>query len=270
MADSTAKPTPPEDPQRPRDFASAGQPRPTGAKHGPRDAGSLHDRVLDAWGMGIVAGAYAPGVRVGLEDGVTTAKASRTITREAIRVLESMGLVTVRRRLGAIVNQSEKWNAFDPRVIAWRLRGPDTAAQLHQLSQLRAAVEPAAARLAAANSTPKQWAALTEAAIGLVANSRAADGPDYLNADARFHRTLLQASGNPMFAALGGVVEAVLRGRTEHSLMPTTANPLALRLHSDIAAAVSSGDAATAEAASRALVAEADQAVQAIAAPRGG
>ncbi|MDR2565043.1 MAG: FCD domain-containing protein [Bifidobacteriaceae bacterium] len=228
------------------------------------DAVSLHNRVLDAWGMGIVAGAYPPGSRIALDDGVTTEKASRTITREAVRVLESMGLVTVRRRLGAVVNPPERWHAFDPQLIAWRLRGPDTAAQLHHLSQLRAAVEPAAARLAAAQAAPEQWAALTEAAISLVAHSRQATGAEYLEADIRFHRALLTASGNPMFAALGGVVEAVLRGRTEQSLMPSTANPAALRLHGDIAAAITAGDGAAAEAASRALVDEADQAVQAI------
>ncbi|MDR0594509.1 MAG: FCD domain-containing protein, partial [Bifidobacteriaceae bacterium] len=200
------------------------------------EAASLHDRVLDAWGMGIVSQAYPPGGRISLEDGVTGQQASRTIAREAVRVLESMGLVTVRRRIGAVVNPPEQWNAFDPRLIGWRLRGPDTAAQLHQLAQLRAAVEPAAARLAAAHSTPAHWAALTEAAIGLVANSRSAGGADYLAADVVFHRTILKASGNPMFAALGGVVEAILRGRTGQSLMPATANPLALRLHSDIAA----------------------------------
>ncbi|MDR2373518.1 MAG: FCD domain-containing protein [Bifidobacteriaceae bacterium] len=223
---------------------------------------SVHDRVLDAWGMGIVSGAYPPGSRIAIGDEVTAANASRTVAREAVRVLESMGLVTVKRRAGAVVNPPDQWHVFDPQLIAWRLRGPETAAQILQLSELRNAVEPTAARLAAANATPDQWAALTEAAIGLVAHSRAADAADYLAADIRFHRTLLQASGNPMFAALGGMVEAILRGRTEQALMPSTANPVALRLHGDIAAAVAGGDAAAAEAASRALIEEADQAVQ--------
>jgi DNA-binding FadR family transcriptional regulator len=222
----------------------------------------LHDRVLDAWGMGIVTGAYPPGSRIALEDGVTPQKASRTITREAVRVLESMGMVTVARRRGAVVTSPEHWHALDPRLIAWTLRGPDTALQLHYLSQLRAAIEPAAARLAATQATAEQCATLTEAAIGLIAHSRQADGVAYLEADIRFHRTLLTASANPAFAALGGVVEAVLRGRTEQSLMPVDANPLALRLHSNIAAAITGGDPVAAEAASQELVDEADQAVQ--------
>ncbi|MDR1513517.1 MAG: FCD domain-containing protein [Propionibacteriaceae bacterium] len=223
----------------------------------------LHDSVLDEWGMGIVTGAYPPGARIALDDDVTSQQASRTVGREAVRVLESMGLVTVKRRAGAIVNPPEKWHSYDPRVIAWRLRGPDRAAQLHALSELRAAVEPVAARLAAARATPDQWARLTEGVMGLVTNSPAASGPAYLAADALFHRTLLEASGNVMFAALGGVVEAVLTGRTEHGLMPAVANPEAVRLHADVAARIQAGDGAGAEASMRAIVDEADAAVQA-------
>lgn len=224
---------------------------------------ALHDSVLDEWGMGIVTGAYRPGDRISLDDDVTAQRASRTVGREAVRVLESMGLVTVKRRAGAVVNPPDKWHSYDPRVIRWRLRGPDRVAQLHALSELRAAVEPVAARLAAARATPEQWAKLTEGVMGLVAHQKAADGPAYLAADALFHRTLLEASGNVMFAALGGVVEAVLAGRTRHDLMPAVANPVAVQWHADVAARIQGGDAAGAEQAMRAIVDEADEAVQA-------
>jgi DNA-binding FadR family transcriptional regulator len=226
----------------------------------------LHDSILDAWGMGIIAGAYPPGARIALDDAVTGFKASRTVSREAVRVLESMGLVTVRRRVGATVNPPERWNSFDPRIIAWRLRGPDRIAQLHALAELRLAVEPVAARLAASRAAPEHRARLTEGAIGLAAHSHEADGAAYLAADVLFHRALLDASGNVMFAALGGVVEAVLAGRTRHGLMPVAANPVALRLHTEVATAVQSRDADGAERAMREIVTEADRAVDS---PRG-
>ncbi|MDR1212999.1 MAG: FCD domain-containing protein [Propionibacteriaceae bacterium] len=225
---------------------------------------SLHQQVLDQWGMAIVEGRYAPGERVALADPVTGVDASRTVAREATRVLEALGMVTVRRRMGAVVNPPQHWNAFDPRLIFWRLRSRDVAAQLHWIAQLRSAVEPMAAALAAEVSTPQQWAALTEAAITMVAQARDATGAEYLAADAAFHRTLLLASGNPMFAALGGSVEAVLRGRTAGGLMPTVADAQAVRLHCDVAAAVAAGDAAAAERAMRGIVEEADQAARAV------
>jgi DNA-binding FadR family transcriptional regulator len=148
-------------------------------------------------------------------------------------------------------------------VIAWRLQGRDGARQLHWLSELRAAVEPKAARLAASAATPEQWGALTEAVIALVTQCRDARSQAYLEADVAFHRRLLEASGNPMFAALGGVIDEVLRGRAALGLMPQVAKAEAIRWHADLAAAISAGDAEGAEAAARAIVDESDEAAQA-------
>ncbi|MDR1852732.1 MAG: FCD domain-containing protein [Propionibacteriaceae bacterium] len=225
-------------------------------------AATLHESVLDQWGEGIVSGKYLPGDRISLDDEVTGQKASRTVGREAMRVLESMGMVTVKRKSGAVVNPPARWHSFDPQLISWRLDSDDRAAQLHALSELRLAVEPVAARLAALNASAQQWADLTEAAITMAANSDQADQPAYLDADMRFHATLLAASGNYMFESLSGVVKAVLQGRTRHGLMPSHANPEAVQLHVDIAAAVGAKDADRAEAAMREIVEEADHAVQ--------
>ncbi|MDR1151647.1 MAG: FCD domain-containing protein [Bifidobacteriaceae bacterium] len=224
---------------------------------------SLHQRLLDEWGMGIVAGTYPVGSRISVDAGGSGVQASRTISREAVRVLEAMGMVNVKRRVGATVNPQEAWHVFDPLLIGWRLRGPDPTRQLMWLAELRIAVEPAAALLAAARATPEQWTALTKAALGLVAHSREADGEAYAQFDASFHKTLLGASGNPMFAALGKVVAEVLRGRAGRGLAPVIANPRVVRWHVDLAGAVQAGDSSTAAAAARAIVEESDEAIEA-------
>lgn len=221
----------------------------------------LHDRLLEEWGMAVVNGDIAAGARLPDPSMDGDAQPSRTVTREATRVLESMGLVSVKRKTGATVNPIGQWNMFDPQVIGWRLRGTHRLDALHELSQLRAAVEPMAARLAASAATPQQWAALTEAAIGMVSHSDHADGQDYLDADMRFHRTLLQASGNRMFAELGDVIASTLKGRTQHELMPRTADQNALNLHVEIAALIRKGDGEAAEAAMRRIVDESDAAI---------
>jgi len=74
---------------------------------------------------------------------------SRSVVREAVRVLASMGLVASRRRVGVQVLPAARWNLYDPQVIRWRLASPARAAQLQSLTELRTAVEPEAARLAA-------------------------------------------------------------------------------------------------------------------------
>ena len=246
----------------------------------PTDDISLHDRLLNEWGMAIIGGAIAPGDRLPepvISDGgapsrtpahaaPTRTAPSRSVTREVTRVLESMGLVTVRRKAGATVNSVDMWNVFDPQVIRWRLGGAYRLNALNELSQLRAAVEPMAARLAAAAATPKQWGTLTEAAVGMVSHADRANESAYLNADMRFHRTLLEASGNLMFAALGDVVASTLEGRTAHELMPSVANQEALDLHVEVAALIRRGDGAGAEAAMRRIVDESADAITRIAA----
>ena len=223
--------------------------------------GTLHDRLLDRWGAAIVDGTIAPGDRLPAPD-LDSQRPSRTVTREVTRVLEAMGLVTVKRKVGATVNPCRLWNIYDPQVIEWRLRGPDRGRTLHELSELRACVEPMAAQLAAGHADQDQWAKLTRAAIDMVANADRADGPDYLRADETFHRTLLEASGNAMFAALGDVIASVLSGRTRHELMPRKADEKALRLHGDVAALIRRGDAEGARHAMEWIVDESDRAVE--------
>ena len=148
---------------------------------------------------------------------------SRSVAREAIRVLESMGMVESRRRVGITIRPADKWNVFDPRLIRWRLDAGDRAAQLISLSELRRGFEPAAAALAARRADPHQCRIMAAAVSDMVVHGRSGDLESYLLADKIFHRTLLEASGNEMFRALNDVVAEVLAGRTHHGMMPAHA-----------------------------------------------
>lgn len=224
----------------------------------PPTSGSLHEQAIASLGARIVSGEIPEGT-VLTPEGLGI---SRTVLRECIRVLESLGLVHARRRRGTVVMPPASWQALDPRILSWRLAGPDRLTALGDLSELRLAVEPVAARLASARATPAQCGELTAAIVGMAATQRSADREEYLAHDRDFHRVLLEASGNPLFAALSSAVGEALTGRTAHALMPDRANPEAIRLHEEVAAAVRRGDAAAAEAAMRAIVEEADAAVQ--------
>ncbi|MER5375330.1 FadR/GntR family transcriptional regulator [Streptomyces sp. NPDC002553] len=215
----------------------------------------LHGRVLDALGPAITAGDYPPGSVLRTDELAQRFDVSRSVMREAVRVLESMHLVESRRRVGVTVRPKAEWNVYDPQVIRWRLAGADRPHQLRSLTVLRSAIEPVAAGLAAQHATAEQCAELTECALGMVANSRGHRLEGYLFHDVAFHRVILTASGNEMFARLGDVVAEVLTGRTQHEVMFHDPDPAAVTLHVQLAEAVREGDAERAERLTREVTA---------------
>lgn len=227
----------------------------------------LHAGLVDTLGALVVGGELGAGQVLRAEELGARFGVSRTVVREAVRVLESMGMVQSRRRVGVTVAPRERWNVHDPRIVRWRLDGPDRDAQLRSLSELRHGIEPVAAALAARRATPEQCGELTGAVMEMAVHGRAGDLDAYLVADIRFHSALLAASGNEMIAALDATVAEVLAGRTRHDLMPPVPEPAAIRLHADVAEAVRAGDAAAAETAMRAILDEAAAAMRPVTGP---
>ncbi|MCK9792516.1 FCD domain-containing protein [Isoptericola sp. 4D.3] len=235
---------------------------------------ALHAAVLDALGRAITSGDVPPGApltldAIGAEHGV-----SRTVAREVMRMLEGLGLVRSRRRVGLVVLGMEDWNVLDPRVIRWRLQGPGRDAQLRSLTELRHAVEPLAAAGAARNAGPEVRGELLDLARRMRVLGEAGDLTEFLALDVRMHELLLRSSGNEMFGPLADVVAEVLSGRTHLGLMPASPVPEALDQHEALARAVAEQDAEAAEAAMSAIVGEVrralDRRLPGAAAPGGG
>lgn len=208
-----------------------------------------------------MSGQYPPGCVLTLEGVSADQGVSRSVAREAIRVLESMGMVASRRRVGITVQPASTWNVFDPMLIRWRLDVGDRVALLVSLSELRLGFEPAAAALAARRADPHQCRIMAAAVSDMVVTGRSGDLDAYLVADRAFHRALLEASGNEMFRALNGVVAELLSGRTHHGMMPERPNIAAIALHDEVARAIRMGEEKQAEQAMRAIIDEATSAV---------
>ncbi|MCW4352017.1 FCD domain-containing protein [Hoyosella sp. YIM 151337] len=225
-------------------------------------AGVLHNSVLDMLGSDITAGVLPEGHVLTLEKIQQQFGVSRTVARETMRLLESLGLVTSRRRVGIIVQPKSSWRVFDPRVIWWRLSGADRDAQLRTLTELRIAIEPIAAAAAARGASAEQRVKIRTIAAEMRALGEAGNLSDFLDRDIHFHTMLLEAGGNEMFAALVDVVAVVLRGRTILGLMPHHPEPAALDLHEAVAHAVAEGRGADAENHMRQLLGEVRAAMQ--------
>ena len=226
-------------------------------------------RVRDRLGEEIVAGILAAGTVFTIEELERRTGTSRSIVREASRVLVSMGLLRATQRVGLRVLPQSSWNVFDPRVIRWRLRSPGRQQQLRELFELRAAIEPEAARLAAARRDTEQAATVLHIADRLAtsgADARPADalgadshgadshGADFLDADLAFHRVVLQASGNATFVHLGAVIDEALRERATVERADRPADEHDLRLHVAVAEAIDRGDGASASARMREII----------------
>ncbi|WAL69853.1 FCD domain-containing protein [Amycolatopsis cynarae] len=213
--------------------------------------------MLDELGTAIASGTIAPGTVLRLEQLQQDYGASRTVAREVVRALEVMCLTTSKRRVGVTVRAPEEWNHYDPRLIRWQLDSGNRERALRMLMELRWAIEPSAARFAALRATPEERGRLRALGSRLRTTAKARDLTTFLGHDIDFHTVVLQASGNPMFRQLSGIVAEVLTGRTEHGLMPPEPQPEAVALHIEVAEAIDGGEADRAERAMRAIMEQA-------------
>lgn len=209
---------------------------------------SLHQRALELIGSRIVDGTYVPGHIMLAGDLEDELGVSRSVIREAVRVLQSAGLLLSTKRVGISVLPAEKWNPYDPLVIRWRLASGGQGTQLRSLTELRVAVEPMAAELAAQHAPADFCAELLGIAAAMAHTGRSGDLNAFLELDIRFHALVLAGSGNEMFANLAHPIGETLRGRTELGLMPEQPHEEALQLHMEVADAISGKDPARARA----------------------
>ncbi|OIV35988.1 GntR family transcriptional regulator [Mangrovactinospora gilvigrisea] len=224
---------------------------------------ALPDRLVGALGPDIVSGRLAAGDVLRLTELEARFAVSRTVVRDAVRRLEGAGLVAARRSVGITVQPAARWDVYHPAVIRWRLADPGARrAQLRSLGELRAAVEPSAAALAARRADPDQCRRLSALGADLTTTARSGDMAAFAGHDREFHTLVLEASGNEMYVRLGEVVEEVLRGRGELRLMPRHPASEAVRLHRAVAEAVCAGEPEDAARAMRGIV---DQAMEEIA-----
>src|SRR5881398_3488194 len=127
----------------------------------------LHGELVHEIGVRILRGELRPGDLLPTEEELQGELAvSRTVLREAIKVLAAKGLVEARPKIGTRVRPRDAWNLLDPDVLAWQQRGAGSPSLLRALTEVRRSIEPAAAELAASRADAGDLAALGAALEG--------------------------------------------------------------------------------------------------------
>lgn len=209
-------------------------------------AASLSGSIAREVAATILSGDVKPGQLLeGEMDACSRLQVSRTAYREAMRILVAKGLVESRRRAGTKVTASELWHWLDPDVVGWLLGVQRGRQVLPSIYELRRAIEPSAAALAAERRTEHQQQAMRQALVDIYRLPAAA-----ARASQREFRALLfESSGNCFFSAMGRIIDQALAGAAgQRTLRPTQARAIAAR-YSELFAAISATDAAAARAA---------------------
>jgi DNA-binding FadR family transcriptional regulator len=178
---------------------------------------------------------------------------SRTVVREAIKVLASKGLVETRPKVGTQVRPRRYWNLLDSDVLAWRYEvGPDEGF-LEDLNEVREIIEPAGAALAAERATTDEVTDIL-AWCDKMEDTAAEDGDDYIDADMAFHTAILDACHNDLLAQLSDTITMALRLSRRLTVSVPGSSLAAMPAHRAAAHAIRDREPRAAESAMRELL----------------
>lgn len=209
-------------------------------------------QVVDALGRRIVSGDFRAGSLLPSETELEREYAvSRTVIREAAKILSAKGLVTVRQRHGTSVNARELWSWLDGELIGWLSMGRIAKEELFAFSEVRRIIEPEAAALAALRASDDQRKNILNAYERMVTDQ--ANPEQAVAADKEFHLAILEATQNPVLHSLRQAIEAIL-----DAVFPHTVNAYAHNLenHAEVARAIARGDTEAARTYMRILLSE--------------
>lgn len=156
----------------------------------------LSDRLAALLASRIESGELKPNDRLPTEQELAERHGvSRTVVREAVSRLKSMGMLTSRQGSGVFVapQAAARPLAFDPAVL-------HSLEAVVQVVEVRRALEGEVAALAARRATPEQLAAIQQALQAI--DEAVARGDDGVDEDLLFHRSVAAATGNPQFNRL--------------------------------------------------------------------
>ena len=173
--------------------------------------------TVSALGTRILGSEWLPGESIPKEaDLCDELGVSRSVVREAFRILGAKGLIRSRTSDGTRVQQRSEWRLLDPDVMNWRIRAGDTKSLLHDLLKVRLVLEPGVVYTATQMATDPARARI-RAAWAWKQQEFGTPDPNYadrrqrfIDADLEFHRAFLAAVDSHLLSQLFAVIEAAL------------------------------------------------------------
>lgn len=180
---------------------------------------------------------------------------SRSVLREAVKMLTTKGLLNARPRQGTWVEPESNWNLLDPDVLRWFLERKFSPTLLLEFTQVRLAIEPMAASMAARLASDEAKAAIVAGLDRMKAAERGEDDP--LESDIAFHVAILRASGNRFLAQMRDLIDVALRTSIRLTNRRKGVRLASIADHQKVSDAILAGDAEAASRAMRELMLEA-------------
>lgn len=150
---------------------------------------------------------------------------ARQTLRDALRILEGEGLLTIRRGVhgGAVVHRPDASVTARSAALALESRG----ATLTDVYQARAMVEPSCAAMLARHASPEDMAALREA---LAQTAEPAISPvTAIRSHMAFHRLVAHLAGNQTVALLTDLIRHIIEAASEEQVTADPTSPLTAR-----------------------------------------
>ncbi|MET0544153.1 MAG: FadR/GntR family transcriptional regulator [Variovorax sp.] len=205
---------------------------------GPRDLErGLPAQIAGRIGRRILQGELKPGDTLPRElDLLASLQVSRTTLREAFAILASNGFIEARQRIGTRVRARDHWNTLDSTVIGWHGETDDPGSLAQELFEIRLAIEPMAARLAARRATDDDLARI-RAALQTMGEGQA-DPQRAMEADVDFHLQVIAAAHNRFLMPVASVIRAALMVSVPKTFAKFGGMDHSLAMHADIARAI--------------------------------
>ncbi len=217
---------------------------------------SLHSRVTRALALEVIR-AERNGTAIAFPNEGELCKqlgVSRSILREAVKVLADKGMVTVRPRSGTRSRPRSDWNQLDPDILAWQTQINPDPRFLRDLCEVRLAIEPIAAGFAALRANQDEIAYIRKCLMRRLEIVAAQDLETAVEADLLYHTAVVAASHNPLFQQLNATIHAPFRAALSYTLLLPASVALELEEYRKLTEAIEQRNPLAARRASEEIV----------------